>query len=59
MHLLYGVWAGMEVPRNILFGFVFGALKWLAKVVWYSEPVVSIVAYGRGGMAAIGICDLY
>jgi hypothetical protein len=49
----------MEVPRNILLGFVFGALKWLAKVVWYSEPVVSIVAYGRGGMGAIDICDLY
>ena len=59
MHLLYGFWAGMEVPRNILLGFVLGALKWLAMVVWYSEPVVSIVAYRRSRMGAIGICALY
>jgi hypothetical protein len=49
----------MEVPRNILFVFIFEVLKWLAMVVWYSELVVSIVAYSRGGMGAIGICALY
>ncbi len=59
MHLLYGVWAGMEVPRNILGRFVFGSLKWLAMVVLYSEVVASIVAYGGGGICAVGICDLY
>ena len=49
----------MEVPRNILLGFVLEALKWLAMVVWYSELVVSIVACSRGGMGDIGICALY
>jgi hypothetical protein len=34
----------MEVPRNILFGFVLEGLKWLTMVVWYSEADVSIVA---------------
>ena len=59
MHLLYGVWTGMEVPRNILLGFVLEALKWLVMALCYSEPDVSIVAYGRGGIGAIGICALY
>jgi hypothetical protein len=34
----------MEVPRNILPGFVLDVLKWLVVVLWYSEADVSIVA---------------